>query len=216
MERLYGRFRVYEEFLQPEKSDTVLSIGCRFGHFEKNILQRVNKIYAMDVDKNQLELGREKEPRIIFEYGDITKKTRFPDEYFDKIIFTEVIEHLPEGMELKALREINRILKKGGMLLFSTPNDHIVSKFSDPLWWVAGHRHYSPGKINDILEKSGFSAEKTLIGGGYLQSLLMPGFYLLCVSRLYNEGSLDRAVNHEYVKEGFWTIIIKARKECPV
>ncbi|NYZ76992.1 class I SAM-dependent methyltransferase, partial [Candidatus Micrarchaeota archaeon] len=155
-----GRFRVYNDFLNPEKSDVILSVGCKGGFFETRIVDKVGRIYAIDIDKNEIEKNRQKEPRIIFGHCDITKGTDFPGGHFDKVIFSEVIEHLPEGTELEALKEINRVLKKDGTLLFSTPNDCFVSKVSDPIWWVKNHRHYKIEKTRYLLENSGFKIER--------------------------------------------------------
>ena len=44
----------------------------------------------------------------------------FPDSSFDIIICTEVIEHVVEIRQL--INEINRVLRKGGKLILSTPN----------------------------------------------------------------------------------------------
>ena len=207
-----GRFRVYEEFLQPGKSDIILSIGCKGGFFERNLVDKVGRIYGIDIDKNEIEKNREKCPWVCFSHGDITKGLGFPDNHFNKVLFTEVIEHLPKGTEVSVLKEINRVLKKGGVLVFSTPNDNPVSKASDPAWWINGHKHYRIEDITTFLVESGFRIENKFVGGGYLQSLVMPFFYLLCGLNLYNEGTLERLVGHEYENNGFWTIIIKARK----
>jgi len=213
MQALRGRSRVYTEFLNPENQDVILSIGCKNGYFESNIRGMVKAMHAIDIDAVEIEKNRRKEPRIMFGCCDITKGTDFPDGHFDKVIFNEVIEHLPHGTELNALKEINRILKKGGTLLLSTPNDNPLSKLSDPEWWVKGHRHYKKERIAQLLEKSGFKVEREFVGGGYLQSLAMPFFYLLCILRIYGEGSLERLVDHEYRNgRGFWTLIVKARK----
>jgi 2-polyprenyl-3-methyl-5-hydroxy-6-metoxy-1,4-benzoquinol methylase len=48
-------------------------------------------------------------------------KLPYPDDYFDCVIFTEVLEHLYES-PIKYLEEFYRILKKGGYLLITTPN----------------------------------------------------------------------------------------------
>lgn len=44
----------------------------------------------------------------------------FPDEYFDAIIFTHVIEHLSKPLQLG--KEIHRVLKKGGKIYVEAPN----------------------------------------------------------------------------------------------
>lgn len=50
-----------------------------------------------------------------------TDKFPFKDNYFDAIIFTEVLEHLPQS-PLFALRQMYRVLKPGGSLILTTPN----------------------------------------------------------------------------------------------
>jgi len=50
-----------------------------------------------------------------------TEKFPFPNDSFDLIIFTEILEHLVKTPVI-ALREIHRVLKKNGHLIISTPN----------------------------------------------------------------------------------------------
>lgn len=45
----------------------------------------------------------------------------FDDNFFDLVLFNEVIEHLPQS-PVTALREILRITKKSGKLMVTTPN----------------------------------------------------------------------------------------------
>jgi ubiquinone/menaquinone biosynthesis C-methylase UbiE len=49
-----------------------------------------------------------------------TDKLPYPDDYFDLVTCTEVIEHIEHYRE--TLREINRVLKPGGYAIISTPN----------------------------------------------------------------------------------------------
>ncbi len=52
--------------------------------------------------------------------GDLGKKLDIPDQYADYILCQEGIEHLSD--QLAALKELNRILKPGGILILTTPN----------------------------------------------------------------------------------------------
>lgn len=45
----------------------------------------------------------------------------FPDERFDTVVITEVVEHLLMD-PVYAMNEVNRVLKPGGKVLFSVPN----------------------------------------------------------------------------------------------
>lgn len=60
---------------------------------------------------------RKKRGRIEFIPGDLTK-TPFPNNYFDIVTCISVIEHGVD--EVKYFEEMNRILKKGGLLITST------------------------------------------------------------------------------------------------
>jgi 2-polyprenyl-3-methyl-5-hydroxy-6-metoxy-1,4-benzoquinol methylase len=53
----------------------------------------------------------------------------FPDNYFDAVIFSEVIEHLNFN-PLPLFQEMNRILKKNGILYITTPNQvNLMNRF---------------------------------------------------------------------------------------
>ncbi|MBT6733722.1 MAG: methyltransferase domain-containing protein [Gammaproteobacteria bacterium] len=62
-------------------------------------------------------------------YGDMTESLDIDDNAIDIIICQEGIEHVPDQYNL--LKEFNRILKKGGDLILTTPNiSNIRSKIS--------------------------------------------------------------------------------------
>jgi ubiquinone/menaquinone biosynthesis C-methylase UbiE len=61
-----------------------------------------------------------KPAEVKFQKVDLNNDLSFPDEFFDYIICVEGIEHLENPFHL--LREFNRILRKGGKLILTTPN----------------------------------------------------------------------------------------------
>lgn len=50
-----------------------------------------------------------------------TEKFPYKDNFFDVVLFNEVIEHLPQS-PIPALKEIHRVTKKGGYMMITTPN----------------------------------------------------------------------------------------------
>jgi SAM-dependent methyltransferase len=93
------------------------------------------------------------------------------DEYFDFVICSEVIEHLDVD-PMYMMSEINRVLKKGGTLVLTTPNacsTHSIWKILrgyEPYFYMqyqknrSPYRHnyeYSPRSLEIILNASGFS-----------------------------------------------------------
>jgi ubiquinone/menaquinone biosynthesis C-methylase UbiE len=83
----------------------------------------------------------------------------FADRSFDKIICSEVLEHLPDYTG--ALREIQRVLKPGGLLAISVPRawpEKICWAFSDAYHQVeGGHlRIFDSQQLNGEIEAHGF------------------------------------------------------------
>jgi len=86
-------------------------IICDIGNQGKNIpeLQGYNLV--------TLDITDSTKPDIV---ADITKhNTNINDNYFDALLCTEVLEHVVDPFA--AIREIRRILKVGGHVLFTTP-----------------------------------------------------------------------------------------------
>jgi SAM-dependent methyltransferase len=76
------------------------------------------------------------------------KEFPFNDSYFDSVICTEVLEHLPD--DKLSMNEIYRVLKPGGKLLISVPfiwNEHEIPY---------DYRRYSYMGLSQLLENCGF------------------------------------------------------------
>jgi len=216
--KLFGRFRVSYDYLNPKQDDNLLSIGCKEAELELNICSQVNNIIAIDINRKIISENKRKyqqtRPKIKFEYGDIANGINYRSETFDKILFLEVIEHLPKNKEKEALTEIYRLLKKGGILVLSTPNDNPLTTFFDPAYWLFHHRHYKISYLKEMLENVGFKIEREYIGGGIIELLWIPMFYILLKLKLDKlfKPIMDRLIDLEYRRKGFQTIILKCRK----
>ncbi len=152
----------------------------------------------------------------------------FEKSRFDAVIFTEVLEHVNLHPQL-VLCEINRILKKGGTLILSTPNASSWKKiyalsngncdFDSPTFveeW--GHRHeYSYYQVKTMLLNSGFSISQENAVDVYFDdpSGCRPAvqFALLLLSKVL---SLDvRSAVRLFLRRGSG-LFFSARKTCDV
>jgi 2-polyprenyl-3-methyl-5-hydroxy-6-metoxy-1,4-benzoquinol methylase len=105
----------------------ILEIGCGRGGFAlylSSISGPHTEIVAADfsqaaVDKGKAFARSQDISNITWTQADI-QKIPFPDEYFDIVISCETIEHVPNP--LQGVRELARVLKKGGSLILTTPN----------------------------------------------------------------------------------------------
>lgn len=95
----------------------------------------------------------------------------YPDGAFDAIVFTEVLEHIAIRHPRDLLPEFLRVLRPGGIVLFSTPNvcnvSNIVSLLKgNNIFWDSDiffggtdrhNREFTPREVRGLFENSGFA-----------------------------------------------------------
>ena len=118
------RSRAVMELLEPWPGDRILDVGCGNGRDLPYLVQTGCHCVAIDyspgmVDQTRRRLDRIGAHNVDVSVGDATS-LRFPDNEFDKVFSSEVIEHIPRWEE--AVREMVRVLKPGGLLVLTTPN----------------------------------------------------------------------------------------------
>jgi len=99
----------------------VLNVGAGFGLEEKNIksLFPSAELWATDISTVMLRLAKTGGcPAQLSSCA--AEALPFPDNSFDRICSREVIEHVAEP--IKMLKEINRVLKPGGIAVVTTEN----------------------------------------------------------------------------------------------
>ena len=107
------------------KNSHILDVGCNSGSLVYNLWQLgFHTLFGVDIDKSRIERGQSAYPEIK-EFLRVYDGSKLPfeDEKFDVITMFDVLEHI-EYIEKFLMIEISRVLKKGGMLLFQTPNKY--------------------------------------------------------------------------------------------
>ncbi len=171
--------RIIEE-LELKSGDSILDAGCGDG-FYLHLLSELGKfkLTGIDFDKNALASAKNNLSGItgITIFHGSVMDLPFKSNSFNKVILTEVAEHLPD--DLKGLKEIYRVLKPGGILVVTVPNHnypflwdpvnkvlelttgkHIKSGFWAGLW-NQHIRLYYPDEIISKIKKAGFKIEKS-------------------------------------------------------
>jgi ubiquinone/menaquinone biosynthesis C-methylase UbiE len=118
----------YQEALRHiDTNDIVLDIACGTG-FGTDILagKTKGKVIGGDIAPDAIEECRNhwSKKNLEFRVLDGTNLD-FPDEYFNKIVSFETLEHTGQYREMAA--EFARVLKPNGLLILSTPNREVSS-----------------------------------------------------------------------------------------
>ena len=100
---------------------TVLDMACGVGYGAAIMAKQAKKVFACDIDKDAIEYGgaHYHHDNITFALMSATD-IQFEDASFDAVVSFETIEHIPDYE--KVLRQFHRVLRKGGLLIMSTPN----------------------------------------------------------------------------------------------
>lgn len=111
-------------FLEAKIEGRILDLGCGDGLFTKILFKSSRDRVFAGIDLNLIELKKAKESNV-YRYlvdGNITNLP-FQSNYYDAVISNSVLEHV-QDIDL-AIKEINRILKTGGYLVFTVPSQYL-------------------------------------------------------------------------------------------
>jgi SAM-dependent methyltransferase len=159
------------------KEKSILDIGCWTGGYEYLLEDFPCKVIGLEIEEKALLIARQNCKETNFIQGSALN-IPFKKESFDVVTMWWVLEHLPEGSEGKAIAEINRVLKKEGVLILSTPNYHWLNNLMDPAHWLIGHRHYKMDVLKRLLKINGFTVEKADLKGGFFYASSAVLFYI--------------------------------------
>ena len=103
----------------------ILDAGCGEGHLISKMMENGIEGVFWGVDNTEVSLERaiKRCPTAEFRKGNIMNLGFFKDEFFDVVICTEVLEHILEYG--KVIKELKRVLKRGGVLIVTFPNEKL-------------------------------------------------------------------------------------------
>jgi len=111
--------------VEPKKK--VLDVGCATGQIARRLVEKECEVIGIEIDEKAARLARRYCKDVVVCDVEALEDLPYPEEYFDYIIFGDVLEHLknPE----KVLINLKKYLKRDGFIICSIPNiAHIYSR----------------------------------------------------------------------------------------
>jgi ubiquinone/menaquinone biosynthesis C-methylase UbiE len=132
--------------LGPRPGLRVLDAGCGRGEILLACVRAGAEVAGIDYSQDAVDLTSEtlaEFPGADIRRGDVTALP-WPEGHFDRILFSDVIEHLDPDQTIPALREFHRVLAPDGFLLVHTAPNRLFMDVGwpavRPLLRSLGHR----------------------------------------------------------------------------
>lgn len=183
-----------------KKGDKVLSIGAFYGSIEKMLKEALDLEITVVDFPDSVALQKDYYDFLGFKSVGIDLSqglTGLPDNYFNMVIYTEVIEHIPKP-PYEQVKPFDRLLVSGGKVVISTPNlssiVHIAKllmgfsifdtpeKFFSPIGQdnlQVHRREYMPFELKDAFDKLGYTSNHSFFIYNEPKSLQYRVMYML-------------------------------------
>ena len=172
------------ERLELKPGERLLDAGCGEGRHCFGGLSRGARVVGLDLDFESLRLASKRLRREAAAQGSLgamlqgdTFHLPFRDETFDKVICSEVMEHVHDYRA--AARELARVTKPGGMVAVTIPtatSEHLYLRTGDDYFEsLGGHiRIFRPRQLAEGLASAGLAT----VGCGFAHALHTPYWVL--------------------------------------
>lgn len=180
---IYARTRFLSRLPRTGK---MLDVGCGPGEFE-GLLKDIRPQWTFD--GTDIERHPKLPKHVHFTKSDFNKKINCPSNTYDAVVCTHVFEHLQNTD--KAIAEIYRILRPGGVLYIETPSERTVVLPSFgcvgknqpvPINFYDDHTHirpFSPHALARMSRGVGFAPLKAGYARNWLAVLTSPITFIL-------------------------------------
>ncbi len=200
--------------------DRVLDVGSGFGRHVYECARRGARVVALDYAPDEVVETRNTLAAMVTA-GEITaerltgvmrgdaRRLPFPDDTFDVVITSEVLEHIQD--DVTAIAEMVRVLRPGGRFAATVP-----AQFPETINWKLSDEYHAPkapGGHVRIYSRTELSAKLRAAGlnvDGYhrAHALHSPYWWLRCAVGPHNE---DHPAVIKYRKFLEWEIVSQSR-----
>lgn len=164
------------DYLPLRRGDRVLDLGCGLGrHAIALAIEKPIKVVAVDLSHQDICVARRRWQEAcavdsVVSMGDVTfccahaHRLPFADDSFDVVVFSEVLEHLPDYGH--ALAEVRRVLRPAGLLGLSVP-----CEWPEKLCWALSFEYTAePGGHVRVFKRKLLLREMHALGFAHYRS----------------------------------------------
>lgn len=165
-----------ESFLTKSENNMLLDVGCGTGEQHK-VLEQFGAAYGIDFSPKAIGYCKRRGLKNV-SVGSVTS-LEYETDTFDAVLALDVLEHIEN--DEKAMLEIHRVLKDGGVFIVFVPCFDSLRGYAD----IMGqhYRRYTLPILTKRLEASGFVVEKK----SYFNFFLSPPIFLVrFLARIFN------------------------------
>ncbi|MFZ5365473.1 MAG: class I SAM-dependent methyltransferase [Patescibacteria group bacterium] len=160
---------LYKEIIDKyvNQETRILDIGCGHGDYLKDVYSKTSYTYGIDPDRSALSKNSIIKNKFCFEAETLS----FCDNFFDLVVNAWVMEHLINPYPV--FKEIFRVLKPSGKLIFLTPNS-----LNYNIWIIRAvpqkFHHFFTHKLYDRQEHDTFSKYYKVNSMKKIDKMLLP------------------------------------------
>ncbi len=146
------------------QTDSILELACGTGQLTYRLAKAVKMWTATDFSAKMVEEAKKqgKGTNIKFEVADATALI-YEDEFFDVVVIANALHIMPDPD--KALSEISRVLKQGGLLI--APTFVYDGNYNKRLIWIMEKvgfhtfHKWKSGELKDFVSSHGFIVQSS-------------------------------------------------------
>lgn len=141
------------------KKEIALELGVWPGYLSLALQEAGFNVHGIDLDSKRLPQIKSKIEITDYDLNNIPLRIPYPDNQFDWIVASEIIEHLNPSNLPGLFVEIKRLLKNNGFAIITTPNKNSLANLiprekNTPRDGHGHMREYAKRELQRIAEKS--------------------------------------------------------------